>query len=134
MRFLETHESVIGLAGRLGLKVVDFLMGGPGNFHYLRHTNLQVGDYQANPDRVPYHLLDAERGLRPWQLVIAAFLAVYPALAGMSVDDAREYLKTVEFDGRPLWQLRMPGVQLLKVFPRIIQRRTQVEHRQIDIT
>ena len=105
MRFLAIHESVIGLARHLGLTVVDFSMGGEGNYHFLRHTSLQVGDYEDHPDRVPYHLLDTERGKRPWTLVITAFLAVYPVLGALSLDEAREYLKTAEYDGRPLWQV-----------------------------
>lgn len=105
MRFLATHESVIGLARHLGLTIADFPMGGTGNRQFFRHTSFGLGDYEAHPDRVPYHLLDGERGQLPWHVVSAAFLSVFPALAGMSTDQAREYLKTVDFEGRPLWEV-----------------------------
>ena len=51
MRFLQTQESVAGLARRLGLEIVDFPMGGPANRHYLRGSNLTAGDYEGRPDR-----------------------------------------------------------------------------------
>ena len=105
MRFLATHQSVLGLADHLGLTVVDFPMGGTGNRQFLRHTNFQLGDYEGNPDRVPYHLLDSARGQLPWHLVTQAFFTVYPVLATMSPDEARVYLKAAEFEGRPLWQV-----------------------------
>jgi len=105
MRFLETQESVAGLARHLGLDVVPFPTGGPDNRQYLRGVNFRVGDYEDNAGAVPHNLLAAERGLTPWRLLVEALLGAFPALATLSLDEAREYLKTAEFEGRPLWQV-----------------------------
>jgi monoamine oxidase len=105
MRFLETQESVAGLARHLGLEVVDFPMGGPSNRHYLRGFNLTVGDYEGRPDRVPYLVRAGERGLAPFGLVVDAILRAFPALAAMAPDEARQHLKEVAFEGKPLWDV-----------------------------
>jgi monoamine oxidase len=105
MRFLQTQESVAGLARHLGLEIVDFPMGGPANRHYLRGLNLTVGDYEGRPDVVPYDVRASERGLGPFGLVVDAILAAFPPLATMAADEAREYLKGVAFEGEPLWDV-----------------------------
>ncbi|MBY6204076.1 NAD(P)/FAD-dependent oxidoreductase [Halomonas denitrificans] len=78
------------------------------DFAWLRATRFRMADF-AEPGELPYRLADDEKGLQPHELLLLIVRRIAPEIDRVwpfdkkaTMADTVAYLRTVEFDGRPL--------------------------------
>lgn len=78
------------------------------DFAWLRAQRFMMSDF-ARPGTLPYSLADDEKGLQPHELLLLIVRRIAPDIDAYwpfnpqsSMGDTVDYLRTVEFDGRPL--------------------------------
>lgn len=106
MRYIpDAHIVVADLINHLGLETRDFPMGAPApvgsncNLFYLRGKHLRLHEL-SDPDKVPYNLAWAERGLGPTNLQVQVMNNLYPNFGNLSLCDQMK----VKVFGKPIWK------------------------------
>ncbi len=103
MRWLKSHQIVVGLIDQLNLATREFPMGengGADNLMYLRRHQLRVRDL-TDPAKVPYLLNPDEQGMNPDQLQAYVMNSLLPFNAELSTE---EWWTVPVLDGTPLYQ------------------------------
>lgn len=104
MRWLKSHEIVVGLIGHLKLGVREFPMGpdgGANNLMYLRRRQLRVRELN-DAAKVPYLLSDNEKGMNPDQMQAYVMNSLLPFNADLS---AQDWWTVPVLNGTPLYQI-----------------------------
>ncbi len=104
MRWLTSHEIVVGLIDHLKLRTREFPMGADGganNLMYLRRRQLRVKDL-TDPAKVPYLMNPDEQGMNPDQLQAYVMNSLLPFNAQLS---AQDWWTVPVLDGTPLYQV-----------------------------
>ena len=104
MRFLAEQENVYGLIRFFGFTPEFFDYDSTENIIYVRRTHLKNTDYKENPDKIPYNLRPNEKGKSSRELMMMAIHNAFPPIANMKQAEIREYLKTAEYNGIPVWK------------------------------
>jgi monoamine oxidase len=106
MRYIPSqHPTVTNLVEHLDLPTKNFPMGAPDpagsrcNLFYLRGKHLRLHELN-DPEKVPYNLAWAERGLGPTNLQVQVMNSIYPNFANLSLCHQMK----VQAFGKPLWQ------------------------------
>lgn len=105
MRFLPEQECVYGLIRNFNLTPEFFDYDSSENIIYIRRIHLQPTDYKEKPEKIPYNFRDDEKGKSSRELMMMALHRAFPAIAKMKQPEIREYLKTAEYNGQPVWKL-----------------------------
>jgi monoamine oxidase len=104
MRWLKSHEIVVGLIDHLNLATREFPMGANGgidNLMYLRRRQLRVRDL-TNPAMVPYLMNPDEQGMNPDQLQAYVMNSLLPFNSELSAED---WWTVKVLNGTPLYQI-----------------------------
>lgn len=104
MRWLKSHEIVVGLIDHLGLATREFPMGpdgGANNLLYLRRRQLRVKDL-TDPAKVPYRMNPDEQGMNPDQLQAYVMNSLLPFNGELSAED---WWTVKVLNGTPLYQI-----------------------------
>jgi lysine 2-monooxygenase len=104
MRFLHEQECVYGLIRRFNLTPEFFDNDSSENIIYVRRVHLQPTDYKEKPGKIPYNLREDEKGKSSRELMMMALHRAFPPIAKMKQPEIREYLKTAEYRGLPVWK------------------------------
>lgn len=105
MRYLSMQENVHGLIRYLGLTPEFFVNSASENILYLRRVHLKPIDFKDNQAKVPYNFRDEEKGKTSNEVLMMTLHKAFPAIATMKQPEVREYLKTADYKGTPVWQL-----------------------------
>ena len=103
MRWLKSHQIVVGLIDHLNLATREFPMGddgGANNLMYLRRQQLRVRDL-TDPAKVPYRLNPDEQGMNPDQLQAYVMNSLLPFNEELSTED---WWTVPVLDGTPLYE------------------------------
>lgn len=100
MRFLSQQENVYGLVRFLGFTPEFFDHDSTENIVYVRRVHLDKKDLT----KIPYNLKEEEKGKTSRELMMMAIHRAFPQIKSMKQPEIREYLKTAEYQGIPLWQ------------------------------
>ncbi|HEU0079553.1 MAG TPA: FAD-dependent oxidoreductase [Longimicrobiaceae bacterium] len=104
MRWLKSHEIVVGLIDHLNLATREFPMGpdgGSNNLMYLRRRQLRVKDL-TDPAMVPYLMNPDEQGMNPDQLQAYVMNSLLPFNGELSAED---WWTVKVLNGTPLYQI-----------------------------
>jgi protoporphyrinogen oxidase len=104
MRWLKSHEIVVGLIDHLNLATREFPMGpdgGANNLMYLRRRQLRVKDL-TDPAKVPYLMNPDEQGMNPDQLQAYVMNSLLPFNSELSTED---WWTVPVLNGTPLYQI-----------------------------
>lgn len=104
MRFLAAQENVYGLIRFLGFTPEFFDYDSSENITYVRRIHLKNTDYKEDPAKIPFNLKENERGKSSRELLMMSLHKAFPQIAMMKQPEIREYLKTAEYQGRPVWK------------------------------
>lgn len=104
MRFLAEQQSVYGLINFLGLTPQFFDYDSTENITYLRRIHLTKTDHKQHPEKIPYNLKENEKGKSSTELMMMVLYNAFPQIANMKQPEIREFLKTAEYQGVPVWQ------------------------------
>lgn len=102
MRFLDVQENVTGLVDYLKLKKEYFDKDSTENITYLRRVRMNKGDFFQ---KLPYNLREEEKGKSSRELMLLGVLKAVPEVKTIPPKELKEFLKTKEFEGTPLWQI-----------------------------
>lgn len=105
MRFLSQQKCVYGLIHYFNLTPEFFDYDNSENRIYVRRTHLKPTDYKEKPEKIPYNLREDEKGKSSRDLMMMAIHKAFPPMAKMEQSEAREYLKTAEYRGLPVWKI-----------------------------
>jgi monoamine oxidase len=104
MRWLTSHEIVVGLIDHLNLATREFPMGpdgGANNLMYLRRRQLRVKDL-TDPAKVPYLMNPDEQGMNPDQMQAYVMNSLLPFNSELSAED---WWTVPVLNGTPLYQI-----------------------------
>ena len=104
MRWLRSHEIVVGLIDHLNLATREFPMGpdgGANNLLYLRRRQLRVRDL-TDPGKVPYLLNPNEQGMNPDQMQAYVMRSLLPFYTELTDSD---WWTVKVLNGTPLYQI-----------------------------
>jgi lysine 2-monooxygenase len=104
MRWLTSHQIVVGLIGLLDLGTREFPMGADGganNLMYLRRRQLRVREL-SDPAKVPYLMNPNEQGMDPDTLQAYVMNSLLPFNADLSTE---EWWTVPVLNGTPLYQI-----------------------------
>lgn len=106
MRYRTSQPLVTALIDELGLQTRPFLTLHDDNRFFLRGTRWCAGS--AGDAATAYRLAEAERGLSPGELLIAAFNRVVPGASMLSDEEWVRVKREHRFGDRPLrdWSMR----------------------------
>ena len=104
VRLVEAMNAVLPEGRRL--QSYEFLRSGPQNLAYLRGVRLRDSDFVNAPDRVPFQLRSAERGIAPGDLLTRAFAEIVPNIDDPSLtsEERRRMAQAAIFEGAPLYE------------------------------
>lgn len=105
MRFLPQQECVYGLIRYFNLTPEFFDYDSTENIIYTRRVHLKPTDYKDKPEKIPYILREDEKGKSSRELMMMAIHRTFPTIANMTQPEIREYLKTAEYRGQPVWKI-----------------------------
>lgn len=105
MRFLHEQECVYGLIRYFNLTPEFFDYDSTENIIYVRRVHLKPTDYKDTPEKIPYRLREDEKGKSSRELMMMAIHRAFPKIANMKQPEIREYLKTAEYGGQPVWKV-----------------------------
>lgn len=104
MRFFSQQENVTKLVKYLGLTPEPFAKSAVENIIYLRRKHLRTKDFKDSTN-VPYNFTEDEKGKTSNELMMWAINKAFPKVATMKQNEVREYLKNVEYQGKPIWKM-----------------------------
>lgn len=103
MRYFTQQENINGLVRHLGLTPEFFVNSVSDNIIYLRRVHLRTSDFKDSL-KVPYNFRENEKGKTSNEMLMMALQKVFPKIATMKQAEVREYLKTAEYQGTPVWK------------------------------
>lgn len=98
---------LVTLIDQLGLEVAPFPLADEHTLNFLRGSRFNLADQIASSDKVPYDLAPSQRGKPTGQVFMEALDTVIPGVADLSHDQQTHYERTVEIEGRPIYEWPM---------------------------
>jgi monoamine oxidase len=101
MRFTDSMENVAGLLHYLKLTKVFFDLSSTENLTYVRRVRLNKDE----KSKLPFNFKEDERNKTPSELMWMGIYKALPSLRNLKHEEIRDYLKTAQYKGKPIWQM-----------------------------